>query len=151
MLQISSRLQQWAEARRLRRITLDGARLRVTRGADYLDEVHPGWHRLVNAATLELSSGPACVLGQLHGDFRQGLSRSFLIHLGSAPRLNLSPVAYGFLCEQGVGEAVQAQDYDLLNQAWREAILQRQDEADDGETWLAAVLPKEETWEAVPV
>lgn len=98
---------------------------RVQRGADYLDEVDPGWHRRVNADTLELEDGQHCVLGQLHGEFRLGLGRSRLISLSSAPRASLSPVAYGFKCVEGVSDAWQARDYELLTVAWRKAVRER--------------------------
>jgi len=117
---------QWRRARRARRISLEDARTRVERGAAYLDEIDPGWHRRVDPDTLELSSGSSCILGQLHGDFRMGLSRSQLIDLSSAPRASLSPVSYGFQCVSGVDDAAQDRDYAYLNQAWQEAVQQRQ-------------------------
>jgi len=120
---------QWWQARRAQRISLSYARTRVQRGADYLDEFDPGWHRRVDPQTLQLSSGSSCILGQLHGDFRMGLSRSHLINLSSAPRASLSPVSYGFQCVSGVSDAAQDHDYEYLNQAWREAVQRRQ--ADD--------------------
>lgn len=120
---------QWQRARRARRISLEYAQTRVGRGADYLDEVDPGWHRRVDPDTLELSSGSSCILGQLHGDFRMGLSRSQLINLSSAPRASLSPVSYGFQCVSGVDDAAQDRDYAYLNQAWQAAVRQRR--ADD--------------------
>lgn len=126
MKQLFARFRQWAEARRIRQITLERARLRVARGAAYLDDVMPGWYRQIDAATLELGDGRCCVLGQLHGDFRLGLGRSAILRLSSAPRANLSPVALGFLCVQDVPEAWQEQDYAHLNQAWREEVARRQ-------------------------
>lgn len=121
-------IKQWFQRRRARRISLDDARSRVQRGAAYLDGMDPEWHRRVDPVTLKLSSGSSCVLGQLHGDFRMGLSRSQLIDLSSAPRTSLSPVAYGFQCVQGVSDAMQERDYAYLDIAWREAVRQRQDD-----------------------
>lgn len=126
MQQIKAYLSRWAAARRARRVTLDNARRRVYRGAAYLDDVAPGWHREVDADTLALSSGGSCVLGQLHGDFRVGLVRAHLLNLSSAPRASLSPVAFGFQCVSGVNEAVQARDYAFLDEVWREAVRERQ-------------------------
>ena len=100
-------------------------RERVERGAEYLDNVDPGWHRRVNADTLELEDGQHCVLGQLHGGFRLGLGRSHVLSLSSAPRASLSPVDYGFKCVEGVSDAWQARDYELLTAAWREAVRAR--------------------------
>lgn len=100
-------------------------RERVRRGAEYLDERDPGWHRRINPDTLELGSGDRCVLGQLHGEFRLGLGRSGVLSLSSAPRASLSPVAHGFKCVGDVSEEWQAHDYALLTQAWRAAVRAR--------------------------
>jgi len=115
----------WWEARRTRQITEEKVRERVRRGAEYLDDMDPGWHRRVDADTLELEDGQHCVLGQLHGGFRLGLGRSHVLSLSSAPRASLSPVAYGFKCVEGVSDEWQARDYELLTAAWREAVRAR--------------------------
>ena len=125
MYALVERLRNWWQARRTRRITEEKVRERVQRGAAYLDEMDPGWHRQVDPNTLELGSGRQCVLGQLHGEFRLGLGRSRLISLSSAPRASLSPVAYGFKCVEGVSDEWQARDYELLTAAWRNAVLAR--------------------------
>ena len=119
-------IQRRLEARRIRQINPANARSRVDRGATYLDDVDPGWHRRVDADTLELSSGHACVLGQLHGDFRLGLGRAHLLNLSSAPQPSLSPIAYGFRCVQNVPAEHQDRDYRLLNTAWQAEVRARQ-------------------------
>jgi hypothetical protein len=121
-----TRFRQWRLDRLTRQITPEAARERVRRGAAYLDDADPGWHARLDPATLELSDGTCCVLGQLHGDFRLGLGRSALFDLSSAPRASLSPVRLGFLCRQDVPEAVQARDYRYLNRAWRMELAARQ-------------------------
>lgn len=121
-------VQDWWRRYRTRQITEEKVHERVQRGADYLDEMDPGWHRHVDAETLELGDGKQCVLGQLHGEFRLGLGRSHLITLSSAPRSSLSPVAYGFKCVEDVSDEWQAYDYKLLTEAWRAAIRVRQQE-----------------------
>lgn len=113
--------------RRTRHITPEKVRERVQRGATYLDEVDPEWYRHVDAETLELGDGQQCILGQMHGEFRLGLGRSHLISMSSAPRASLSPVAYGFKCVEEVPAEWQSHDYDLLNQAWTEAVRARQE------------------------
>jgi hypothetical protein len=118
-------LHRWRLRRRIRRITPERAAARVRRGAAYLDGIDPGWHRRLDPETLELADGRACVLGQLHGDYRWGLARARLLNLGSAPQASLSPVAYGFQCEGRVPPEVQACDYALLTDAWRAAIRSR--------------------------
>lgn len=125
MYALIERLRNWWHARRTRRITEEQVQKRVERGATYLDRVDPGWHRRVNPGTLELEDGEHCVLGQLHGEFRLGLGRSHVLSLSSAPRASLSPVAYGFKCVEGVSDAWQARDYELLTAAWRDAVRAR--------------------------
>ena len=125
MYALFERLRTWWQSRRPRQITEAAVRERVQRGAEYLDEREPGWHRRIDPDTLELGSGDRCVLGQLHGEFRLGLGRSGVLSLSSAPRASLSPVAYGFKCVGGVAEEWQVRDYELLTQAWRSAIRAR--------------------------
>lgn len=129
MLSFFETLRDWWLTRRTRQITPEKARERVQRGAAFLDNADPEWYRRVDPETLALSDGHHCVLGQIHGEFRLGLGRSHLISLSSAPRASLSPVAYGFKCVDGVSDDWQKRDYDLLDEAWKEAVQNRQ--ADD--------------------
>ncbi|MFP4227408.1 MAG: hypothetical protein ACLFTE_01115 [Salinivenus sp.] len=125
MWTLAQRIQNWWQTRGVERVSAERARQRVARGASYLDEVDPGWYRRVDPHTLSLSSGRHCVLGQLHGEFRMGLGRSHLVSMSSAPRASLSPVAYGFKCVEGVPDAWQERDYELLTAAWRQAVQAR--------------------------
>jgi hypothetical protein len=127
MLNLLERVRDWWQGRRTQQITPDRARERVQRGAEYLDDVDPEWYRRVDSETLELGDGQHCILGQMHGEFRLGLGRSDLINMSSAPRASLSPVAYGFKCVENVPEEWQDYDYELLNEAWKEAVRSRQD------------------------
>jgi hypothetical protein len=127
MLYLLERVRDWWQGRRTQQITPGRARKRVQRGAAYLDDVDPEWYRRVDSETLELGDGRHCILGQMHGEFRLGLGRSRLISMSSAPRASLSPVAYGFKCVENVPEEWQAYDYELLNEAWKEAVRSRQD------------------------
>lgn len=139
MKPIKAFFQTWVQKRNARKVTWDRACTRVRRGAEYLDDVDPSWYRRVNADTLELSSGGSCILGQLHGDFRMGLTRSRLYDLSSAPRANLSPVAFGFHCHYNVGEELQRKDYEHLTRAWQEVIQKRQKHDDlSGDTLPAS-------------
>ena len=142
MYALVERLRNWWQARRTRRITEEKVRERVQRGAAYLDEMDPGWHRQVDPNTLELESGRQCVLGQLHGEFRLGLGRSRLISLSSAPRASLSPVAYGFKCVEGVSDEWQARDYELLTAAWRNAVLARTVDDSRGDGHMGDSIPE---------
>ncbi|MDT0630593.1 hypothetical protein [Rubrivirga litoralis] len=112
-------------ARRLAALTLDGARARAGRGAALLDEQDPGWAGRVDPGALALGDGQACVLGQLHGDYRRGLGRARVIDLSSAPGRFVSPVDLGFQAVGGLGGAAEALDYALLTRAWREAVAER--------------------------
>lgn len=121
------RVQNWWREDPSQRISIGQVRERVGRGAAYLDDADPGWYRRVDPQTLSLSSGRHCVLGQLHGEFRLGLGRSHLVSMSSAPRASLSPVAYGFKCVENVPDEWQAYDYDLLTEAWKEAVRTRRE------------------------
>lgn len=142
---------KWIRSRRAPQVTLAYARERVARGANYLDEVDPGWYRHVDPETLVLADGSACVLGQLHGGYRRGLGRSSLLNFSSAPFASLSPVDYGFQGVDGVSEDVQARDYELLDAAWSREVRRRQEE--DGEAvdkLLRGVTPAEEERQSGP-
>lgn len=128
MTSLLARLRRWRRRRRTRQITLENARQRAARGAAYLDKADPGWHRRLDLGALALGDGESCVLGQLHGSFRNGLGRARLFSPGSAPRASLSPVAHGFHGLRGVEADAQERDYELLDRAWREEIRRRQRE-----------------------
>lgn len=129
-------------SQRAAHISMEDARERVERGADFLDDADPGWYRRVDAASLELGSGDSCVLGQLHGDFRLGLGRSDLINLSSAPRASLSPSAHGFQCIQGLSKEDERRDYACLTEAWQEAIAARVERDVVGDGHAGAPTPE---------
>ena len=142
MYALFEQLRNWWQARRTQQITEEAVQKRVERGAEYFDDVDAGWHRRVNAETLELGNGERCVLGQLHGGFRLGLGRSQVLSLSSAPRASLSPVAYGFKCVEGVSDEWQARDYELLTAAWRRAVWARTAHELSGDGHTEAKLPR---------
>jgi hypothetical protein len=104
------------------------ARRRAARGAAYLDDVDPGWHRRLDLGALALPDSGSCVLGQLHGTFRQGLGRARLFSPGSAPRASLSPVAHGFHCIPADDPETEERDYAFLDKAWQEEVRRRQEQ-----------------------
>lgn len=135
-------LSQYRERRHHRRVctvTIDAARERARRGAAYLDAADAGWHTRLNPATLELADSTHCVLGQLHGEFRNGLLRARILDLSSAPLASLSPVDLGFQARRDLGGEIEALDYAFLNRAWREEIERRRGAAET--TLLADPLP----------
>lgn len=109
-------------ARRLAAVTFEAAQARAARGAEILDAEDPGWADRVDAASLRLGDGQACVLGQLHGEYRRGLGRARVLDLSSAPRRFVSPVDLGFQAVGDLGEAAEDLDYALLTRAWREVV-----------------------------
>ncbi len=120
-------------ARQLAAITLDAARGRAQRGAALLDDAAPGWASQVDPGTLHLGDGQACVLGQLHGEYRRGLGRARIVDFSSAPRRFVSPVDLGFQAVGMLGEAAEALDYAHLTRAWREEIGARQPPGSEAE------------------
>jgi len=46
---------------------------RVSNGAALLDEVSPGWEKLIDLDILDLSDGHSCIVGQVFGDWITGL------------------------------------------------------------------------------
>ncbi len=111
--------------RRVLAVTFDAACRRARRGAAYLDAADPGWHTRLDPATLELSDGAHCVLGQLHGEFRLGLGRARILDLSSAPLASLSPVDLGFQARSDLGGEIEALDYAYLTRAWHREIAAR--------------------------
>ena len=119
------RLAARRTARRLAALTLGAARLRAARGAAFLDALDPLWAARVDPGRLELADGAACVLGQLHGDYRLGLGRARVLDLSSAPVASLSPVDLGFQAVGDLGEPAEALDYAFLTRAWRDEVVAR--------------------------
>ncbi|WP_095511485.1 hypothetical protein [Rubrivirga marina] len=119
------RLRQRRRARRLAALTLDAARARAARGAALLDDRDPGWADRVDPGSLHLSDGEACVLGQLWGEYRQGLGRARVLDFSSAPGRFVSPVDLGFQAVGDLGDAAEALDYTFLTRAWRDEVTAR--------------------------
>jgi hypothetical protein len=46
---------------------------RVENGMQLLDRVYPGWEKKVNLETLDIMSCRHCILGQLYGDYDDGV------------------------------------------------------------------------------
>lgn len=58
---------------------------RVNRGIRLMDQKYPHWWRVLNQETLDLRSTSNCVLGQVAGDFRDGMVTLFGGYTGYAP------------------------------------------------------------------
>ena len=117
-----------AERRRQRaasRVSPLWAAGRARAGAALLDAEDPGWASRVDPARLELADGQACVLGQLHGEYRRGLFRGRILGASSAPSRFVSPVDLGFQATREGGDEAERLDYAFLTRAWRDEIAQR--------------------------
>ena len=84
---------------------------RIERGAALLDTAAPGWEGKIDLNTLDLSSGWYCVVGQVYGDYIDGLAELN----GEAEE---QPWKYGF-------ESMAAESYDSLTDKWRRFITRR--------------------------
>ena len=122
-----ARLDARRQRRRVAAITPERARERAARGAALLDDRDPGWAARIDRGSLELSDRGGCVLGQLHGDYRLGLTRSRVVDPSSGPGRFVSPVDLGFQSVSGVGDEAERLDYAFLTRAWRLEIEARRD------------------------
>lgn len=91
-------------------ISMDDVRIRVARGAQYLDQVQPDWWRRIDVGTLALNSCSVCVVGQLFGSYYWTAEH------------DLDGIAFGFSkCANDGGDRVWA----CLKDAWIEVIADR--------------------------
>lgn len=91
---------------------------RVRRGAALLDRLRPGWAGAIDQGFLDQGSCYTCVLGQLFGDFLEGLKET-------GTDLGGREVDHGFDCDPDeVPGHVRAQ-YEALDAAWRAEIRAR--------------------------
>ena len=85
---------------------------RLERGIALLDRKHPGWENEIDLDALDLSNVRYCVLGQVYGDFGDGLRQ---INEG----LNWSSASqFGFM-------AWGRETYPRLTEKWRKIIERR--------------------------
>ena len=88
---------------------------RVQAGAEYLDEIRPGWEEEVNTDHLQLNNCLDCVLGQLFGDFDEALAELDITE-GDAKSM-------GFLLSEF--RNFEEEDYPELTDIWRDLIKKR--------------------------
>ena len=79
----------------------------VQRGELFLDEHVPGWRERVDIRTLDLANGFQCVLGQVFGEYDDGLQ---LLGLTQKDAERLGFFRWG------------RQTFDRLTEAWRRVI-----------------------------
>lgn len=102
----------------------------IARGVALLDEHAPvglAWPHYVNLNTLDLSHGPACVVGQLFGDYTEGIMRLMAL-ISSSDAGFIFSENHGFdVSTRSFGDsyghrAVTLADYRDLTTAWRSHI-----------------------------
>lgn len=81
---------------------------RVARGVALLDERVPGWVNLVNPLGLNIESTEQCVLGQIYGQYNEGVDA-----------LDINPERYGFDANHFDGNKWQ---YAVLTKEWTRVI-----------------------------
>lgn len=99
---------------------------RVKAGMALLDEKYgPEWVEAIDVESLDLQDNCSCVLGQLEGEFNEGLSKVFNLPLGSG----FAPVVVdsGFNADRADIWA-RMDEYPELTTVWKAAILARRAE-----------------------
>jgi hypothetical protein len=118
---------------------VDRVDVRVARGARYLDELVPGWDKVIDLERLDLASSCACVLGQLALDSKPaktwewfGICRFFGLIVGKnrpSDRRH-SSVSLGFQAYWPPGhDGPGARSYRTLTAAWRTLIEARRSQS----------------------
>ena len=90
---------------------------RVERGAEWLDQVQPGWIDKIALQRLRLSDCMSCVLGQVFGTFQKGLISAHRFELFDSWRW-----AEHHAFERRISES---ESYTDLGRAWKAYILAR--------------------------
>jgi hypothetical protein len=110
-------------------LTKAEAEARVSKGAAHLDALFPKWAEYIRVNEFDLSAPCSCVLGQLHGDYREAVEDRDII-----PRKwwETAVVAYASAEQMGfdapssdILAAERKHDYGLLQDAWVDAIAAR--------------------------
>lgn len=112
-------------------MTIDYA-ARVAKGAALLDEKRPGWERLIDLETLDITSGADCVTAQLSGSAHW---HAGMMQLGLTSGDSGTYVAHGFNAEsdeapvhdseESDAEVTMEAAYDTLNMLWHDLITTR--------------------------
>lgn len=82
----------------------------VNRGAKFMDEHHPGWHTRVNPGILKIACPSHCVLGQMFGDYGDGVK---YFNLSDEQEFDFGFYNYS------------AASMKILTQCWRAEIISR--------------------------
>lgn len=85
---------------------------RVRKGAKFLDKVRPGWALKIKVPTLDLENGDRCILGQLYGDYSDGINK--LLPGDDDER----PIAHGFIASDDERGLEATEEYPELDRLW---------------------------------
>jgi hypothetical protein len=101
---------------------MESVKVRVARGAEWLDKEVPGWEEQIDLSTLDLADSCQCILGQVYRNVAKACCWDGYIH--GKNHLCLNTFELGF--------TTFGSDYDwaLLDQAWITLIKDRFDRGD---------------------
>ena len=85
--------------------------IRVRAGIAFLNAVKPNWKKKIDLDRLDLSSDRTCVIGEVYGDYGDGMEK---LGIGA---LSDSAIALGFK-EDGVFD----KNYPLLTKIWKQEL-----------------------------
>lgn len=92
---------------------------KVAKGAELLDNERPGWADDIDLESLNMAEGNHCILGQLYGDYVDGLyALGFTRGWGSR--------GHGFTLHVGWSSASDSmEDWYTLHALWRKEVASR--------------------------
>lgn len=90
----------------------------VKRGAELLDKEYPGWALKIELPTLSLQDNRECILGQLLGNFADGLDELEVDSLHDA-------AYFGFYLYSSDEEDLNDPGWDTLTNLWRAEVVDR--------------------------
>lgn len=91
---------------------------RVKKGIEFLDNEIPDWKQQIKLDELDLGKCRKCILGQLFGDYENGLNELDILY-SSASDYGFT-LSYEVMCTQDMDE-IRPGFIDLTN-AWRELL-----------------------------
>lgn len=113
-------------------------RARVSRAAKFLDENSPGWAYKIRLRELDIESCENCILGQLFGDYDEGMDKLDLYEdtnlyrnpsiIGNAFHAFITSKRYDTLTEAGrwdEADEIVRVNAERVNELWRDEIRTR--------------------------
>lgn len=100
--------------------------VRVGEGARLLDRTKPNWFRYIDVPSLSLSHCARCALGQVFGEYTDGLVVLWPDH--DHNEVQRLAIAHGFTCDHALGIRI-ADQWVLLRDAWVTEVRRRMEAA----------------------